>query len=134
VDNKAWEAAEEIRRTPGADPVLGAANEHGTLIYRDSMGSLKYAPLSTRGSPDNVVISAPGVNFRDVIGIIHNHPIHLGGVDIANNRPSPDDWAQFDQLYMRVHQVQGNASDLRTYIIGPDGQVRQYDSRSVRSQ
>ncbi len=132
VDNVAWKFTEELRQT-GA---LFSDYEYGTIIYRDSNGAFRHAGLQNSSSRDIVDLKLPaGVSLADVVGYIHTHPANDPTRDhLVDQRPSPDDWTQFNKLSQAIANAGGNVANFRSYIVGPDGIIRQYTSSSSQTQ
>jgi len=129
IDNEAWEVAREIGDTYG--PFAGSTEEYISVLYRDASGTIQHTPIATQGSDTNVSTTLTGIRYADIVGLIHTHPFEASNeINELNKMPSPGDWAQFDSLISNG----ASASALRTYIVGPDGHIRQYDSSSSRTQ
>lgn len=110
--------------------------EYVAVLYKMPDGTIVstqvFAGL-TNGTANQATIdainAAGGVaNLANIIGIIHNHPQSL--VDNAWNTdtsaqiekmPSDNDWATVEYLFE-------NRTDFALYILGPDGELREYEN------
>lgn len=87
--------------------------EQTSVIHRGAEGETTYGPVTPGPiGTGSASFDFTGINLRDVVGIIHNHP---GG----SQRPSGPDWAILDDLKLRVTNAGGDPSAVRMYIVAP---------------
>jgi len=140
VIEAAIDAAAKTVETAIMDNADSSTNEYGSVVYTDSEGVLQFVTPGTSNDPDNFSITLPtGVNESQIHAIIHNHnpatredtDPNTPGIqdpaadfaDAANRYPSPGDWQQLRDLV----SAGANPDTLSTYIIGPDGIMREYN-------
>lgn len=118
------------RAADGATIVLGQNwenQEYGGFIYRDNatgqlvMGAITGSAIGTwTPTADNM---AGIYSYGQIAGIVHSHGPNVPGS--FHNYPSSGDWIAFDQL------IGMGATNLSAYyIVGEDGQLREYDANN----
>lgn len=118
--------------------------EYGTVIYQDRItGEIKALPLTRGetvaeaerrggpGTPPETRISTAGTDGGVILAIIHNHPDigYDNAGDQRNKLPSDNDWNAGQTL---INGLRAETSTFAEYIVGPDGQLREYDYASGR--
>jgi hypothetical protein len=107
-------AAEAKRRFEQAAHARGEQlghREQTSVLHKSgattAVGPLGTGPIGSGSAPYDFT----GINIRDIVGIIHNHP---GGTLI----PSAGDWAVYDGLGADITAAGGDGSKLLMYIVG----------------
>ena len=144
TDMAAFSVANDIKVQPD-----WRAREYGAIIYVTADGEVKSTGV-IRGETVAEAQALRGLNAVPqtqlshpsdlaggrILAIIHSHPdegYDTAG-DIANLRPSEgsgSDWAAAENL---VSSHLGEIYDFAHYILGPDGQLREYEYLTYKTQ
>lgn len=114
--------------------------EYGAFVYRDANGVVRLGVL-TGGSAVQWTPSAENMagiaSYAQVIGFIHNHPensttpvegMYPSAVRDENGGLVGGDWFTFNYVQSQIQTAGGDSTQLRQYVIGPDGVLRYFDS------
>ncbi len=132
VDGPAVQAAIAIKPEIDTDGLSGTnQTEYGAILGDNGsgvqIGSIVQGQSYNQSNPPTTNLTASrnsiGVSNAQVVGIIHSHPPSCNNtIDVANRRPTANEWATADNLV-----AQGaNPARLTLYIIDKNGIVRAY--------
>jgi len=142
VDFKAQQIANLIKTMPDWNE-----REYGAMIYMTPDGEVRMSILYRgqtvaeavalgQSAPHTTIGWPSDLNGGVVLAIIHSHPdVGYGNQqDLDNRYPSSDpgaDYDTFDQLVASDPRFSNNAG-FAQYILGPDGQLREFNARDGR--
>ncbi|MEA1675433.1 hypothetical protein [Nitrospirillum sp. BR 11163] len=124
-----------------------ATREYGAVLYTDDNGIIHSSPIYAGN--DGAVSLTDGLRFAQqnwgntgtVVGLIHDHPAQTSGDPNSlqyyyNLFPSGgtyplgeftgSDWKNYDDTKNWLDQSGRNSGELQEYIVGPDGQLRDF--------
>lgn len=125
-DQEAMQGADEIEAKSD-----DANKEYGSIVYRAANGQVLHSP-PLAGSAEGVTLqaftnwmTANGVSYSQVMGIVHNHPANIYGLDSTsadvNRYPSANDW-NFATHFMN----NGAQASFSMYINDTNGTLREF--------
>lgn len=109
------------------------AREYAGIIYRTAADEVKVSDLARGETVAEASNDRPETNIPvpsdavEILGTVHNHPDvgYSNSEDASNRNPSDGDWDAFHHI---VNLGYAETSELRMYILGPDGTLRQFNA------